>query len=161
MSCFCDFHFSAFTISDLLSMSDVIISVENLGKRYRIRHQAERQRYATLRDVIAEKARGVFQMLKLRRQKTEINKRTEGAREWKFQLSNFTLPSSRGLLGFEGCFLRGQAGRGGGHHRAERGGQKHAAENLEPHHRTDRRPGAHREAGWRACWRWAPAFIRN
>ena len=70
-------------------MSDVIISVENLGKKYRIRHQAERQRYAALRDVIAQKARGVFQMLKLRRQKTEINN-AEGQN--KFQLS--TLPSS-------------------------------------------------------------------
>ena len=41
-------------------MSDTVISVENLGKRYRIAHQAERQRYVALRDVIAEKAKGLF-----------------------------------------------------------------------------------------------------
>jgi lipopolysaccharide transport system ATP-binding protein len=35
-------------------MSDVIISVENLGKRYRIHHQG-RERYTALRDVIAHK----------------------------------------------------------------------------------------------------------
>src|ERR1039458_6208556 len=41
-------------------MSDVIISVEGLGKKYRISHQGERQRYVALRDVIAEKAKGLF-----------------------------------------------------------------------------------------------------
>jgi lipopolysaccharide transport system ATP-binding protein len=37
-------------------MPDSVITVENLGKRYRIRHQAQRQRYNTLRDVLADKA---------------------------------------------------------------------------------------------------------
>jgi len=41
-------------------MSDPIIIVENLGKKYRITHQGERQRYVALRDVIAEKAKGLF-----------------------------------------------------------------------------------------------------
>jgi lipopolysaccharide transport system ATP-binding protein len=45
-------------------MSEAIIQVENLGKCYRISHQAERQRYTALRDVIAEKAKGLFQKLK-------------------------------------------------------------------------------------------------
>ena len=36
-------------------MSDWIIKSEGLGKRYSIKHQAERQRYVALRDVIAEK----------------------------------------------------------------------------------------------------------
>ena len=44
--------------------SDVIISVEGLGKMYRIRHQPEGRRYVALRDVIAEKAKGVLKMLK-------------------------------------------------------------------------------------------------
>ena len=35
--------------------SDVVISVQGLGKRYRIRHQAGRPRYTALRDVIADK----------------------------------------------------------------------------------------------------------
>ncbi len=37
-------------------MSEAIISVENLGKKYRLQHQAQRQRYTALRDVLAEKA---------------------------------------------------------------------------------------------------------
>lgn len=41
-------------------MSDAIISVENLGKKYRLQHQGERQRYTALRDVIAQKAKGFF-----------------------------------------------------------------------------------------------------
>ena len=51
-------------------MSDVIISVSNLGKRYRIKHQAEGQRYPALRDVIAEKFKGLFQ-----NRKSEIGNR--------------------------------------------------------------------------------------
>ena len=53
-------------------MSSAIISVENLGKCYRIRHQAEGRRYVALRDVIAEKAKGVFGKLKFGKQKTEM-----------------------------------------------------------------------------------------
>ena len=41
-------------------MSDVVISVEGLGKKYRIRHQQERRRYVALRDVLADKTRSVF-----------------------------------------------------------------------------------------------------
>lgn len=41
-------------------MSSAIISVENLGKKYQISHQAERQRYVALRDVIAERVKGLF-----------------------------------------------------------------------------------------------------
>ena len=40
-------------------MSDVIIRVEGLGKKYRIRHQ-RKEHYTTLRDVIAGKVRGAF-----------------------------------------------------------------------------------------------------
>lgn len=39
-------------------MNDSIIVVENLGKKYRIKHQAERQRYVALRDVLADKTKG-------------------------------------------------------------------------------------------------------
>lgn len=34
---------------------DVVIRVDKLGKKYRIRHQGERQRYVALRDVLAAK----------------------------------------------------------------------------------------------------------
>src|SRR5579862_7889900 len=40
-------------------MSDVAISVDGLGKKYRIRHQ-RRERYVALRDVITEKVGGIF-----------------------------------------------------------------------------------------------------
>jgi lipopolysaccharide transport system ATP-binding protein len=41
-------------------MSDWIIKVENLGKRYRLQHQRERQRYVALRDVIADRFKNLF-----------------------------------------------------------------------------------------------------
>ena len=41
-------------------MSDVIISVSNLGKKYRISHQGERQRYTALRDVLADRFKRFF-----------------------------------------------------------------------------------------------------
>jgi lipopolysaccharide transport system ATP-binding protein len=40
-------------------MSDTIIKVEGIGKKYRVRHQRP-ERYSTLRDAIADKARNVF-----------------------------------------------------------------------------------------------------
>jgi hypothetical protein len=45
-------------------MSDVIITVENLGKKYRISHQGERQHYVALCDVIAQKAKSFFRSRK-------------------------------------------------------------------------------------------------
>jgi len=85
-------------------MSDeIIIKVENLGKRYRIRHQGGKQRYTTLRDVIAQKMKAPFQFLR-RSQKSEVSGQTSDLRP----------PTSgkviRRLLGFEGRFLRCQAG---------------------------------------------------
>jgi len=46
--------------------NEVVIAVENLGKCYRIQHQAERQRYTALRDVdvIADKAKSFLQKVK-------------------------------------------------------------------------------------------------
>ena len=41
-------------------MSDWIIKVENIGKRYRVRHQQERQRYVALSDVIADRFKRLF-----------------------------------------------------------------------------------------------------
>jgi lipopolysaccharide transport system ATP-binding protein len=45
-------------------MSDVIIRAENLGKKYRIRHQHDRQRYVALRDVVADKLLTPWRWLK-------------------------------------------------------------------------------------------------
>ena len=44
-------------------MSDTVISVENLGKKYRIKHQAERQRYVALGDVLADNTKSVARRL--------------------------------------------------------------------------------------------------
>jgi len=41
-------------------MSDTVITVENLGKKYIIGHQ-QQERYTALRDVLVEKARSVGQ----------------------------------------------------------------------------------------------------
>lgn len=48
-------------------MSDYIIKVENLGKKYRIRHQQNGQRYVAMRDVIAEKLTAPLRWLRERR----------------------------------------------------------------------------------------------
>jgi len=45
-------------------MSRPIIIVENLGKKYRIKHQAQGQRYVALRDVITDKVTGLFKRSK-------------------------------------------------------------------------------------------------
>jgi lipopolysaccharide transport system ATP-binding protein len=45
-------------------MSDAIITVENLGKRYKIRHQSERQSYVALRDVVAQSMKAPFRFLR-------------------------------------------------------------------------------------------------
>lgn len=51
-------------------MSSPIIRVENLGKCYRIHHEA-RERYTALRDVIARKAGGFLEKLKFGKRKAE------------------------------------------------------------------------------------------
>lgn len=41
-------------------MSTPIITVQNLGKKYRLNHQGDRRRYTALRDVIAERVKRLF-----------------------------------------------------------------------------------------------------
>ncbi|HAF03989.1 MAG TPA: hypothetical protein DCG89_09330 [Spartobacteria bacterium] len=62
-------------------MSEAIISVENLGKKYRLRH--ERERYTALRDVIADKAKSFFKKLK-----TEWSERGERHRRQSYEGSS-------------------------------------------------------------------------
>jgi lipopolysaccharide transport system ATP-binding protein len=45
-------------------MSDTIIAVENLGKKYRIQHQQQGRKYVALRDVIAQKITAPFRWLR-------------------------------------------------------------------------------------------------
>jgi homopolymeric O-antigen transport system ATP-binding protein len=47
-------------------MSDVVIRAENLGKKYKIRHQHEGQHYVALRDVLADKLLAPMRWLKVR-----------------------------------------------------------------------------------------------
>src|SRR5258708_1759101 len=44
-------------------MLDTVISVENLGKCYRLRHKSSGERYTTLRDVIARQAAAPFKAI--------------------------------------------------------------------------------------------------
>jgi ABC-type polysaccharide/polyol phosphate transport system ATPase subunit len=52
-------------------MSDTVVRVENLGKKYIIAHQHERQQYVALRDVLADRARTLFSR---RRSDTPVNR---------------------------------------------------------------------------------------
>jgi lipopolysaccharide transport system ATP-binding protein len=52
-------------------VSDTIVTVENLGKKYSLRHQRN-ERYTALRDVITEKARALFRRNGNRGQKSEV-----------------------------------------------------------------------------------------
>ncbi|MEY4202126.1 MAG: hypothetical protein RLZZ265_3866 [Verrucomicrobiota bacterium] len=54
-------------------MSDAIITVENLGKCYRLQHQQQRQRYVALRDVITSQVKGLFS----KRQPPTANRQAE------------------------------------------------------------------------------------
>jgi lipopolysaccharide transport system ATP-binding protein len=50
-------------------MSDIVISIENVGKRYTLNHKGNGERYTTLRDVIAREAAAPFKAIgkKIRR----------------------------------------------------------------------------------------------
>ena len=52
-------------------MSKIIIRVENLGKKYRISHQHEQQRYVTLRDVLANKLLSPKRWIKIAKHRTQ------------------------------------------------------------------------------------------
>jgi lipopolysaccharide transport system ATP-binding protein len=58
-------------------MNDTIIRVENLGKRYSIRHQRD-QRYTALRDVIAEKAKNLFRLNGRKKPTSDLGPLTSG-----------------------------------------------------------------------------------
>ena len=68
-------------------MSRPVISVVHLGKRYRLRHQAQAG-YATLREALAAKARGLVQR--------SANTRDDGASEEFWALKDITFDVQRG-----------------------------------------------------------------
>jgi len=59
------FNFSLFPFPfSLLTMPDIVIKAENLGKQYVIGHQAERGDYTLLRDVWMQNARTLWNKTK-------------------------------------------------------------------------------------------------
>ncbi len=54
-------------------MGDVVIRVENLGKKYRIQHQRERQQYVALRDVLTDKLFAPWRWLKEQKARSNGN----------------------------------------------------------------------------------------
>jgi lipopolysaccharide transport system ATP-binding protein len=65
------------------SMLETVISVENLGKCYRLRHKSSGERYTTLRDVIARQAAAPFKAI--------------GKRMWAGNRPNDSHPRASGL----------------------------------------------------------------
>jgi len=81
-------------------MSDFAIKVEGLGKKYLIRHQASGRRYATLRDVLAEKAKSLFS-----NRKSEIVNRKSVEEFWALQDVSFEVKPGEvvGIIGRNGA----------------------------------------------------------
>ena len=102
-------------------MTDTVISIENLSKRYLVGHRDAQRGKTTLRDVIVREAHNFT------RKAVDVfrgRQIVQGDR-------------GRGVLGAEKRELRGQARRGRRYYRPKWRGQKYAAENSQSHHGAD------------------------
>ncbi len=79
-------------------MSDFAIRVENLGKKYRLSHQATSKggRYTALRDVLAESARASFRSLRRGKARGATNNPASGTREDFWALDGVSFEVNRG-----------------------------------------------------------------
>ncbi len=73
-------------------MSEAIITVENLGKRYRLGASRSGERYTALRDVMAQKAAAPFRALKVKLERRKEKTNGELTAALRSLIPNFLLP---------------------------------------------------------------------